>query len=46
MNKITIKFGTKLKPTKQIVINYNFTLLIVYHCNVIVLQMRMRPLFS
>ena len=25
LNKITIKFGTKLKPTKQIVVNYNFT---------------------
>ena len=24
MNKITIKFGIKLKPTKQIVVNYNF----------------------
>ena len=26
MNKITIKFGTKLKLTKHIVVNYNFTL--------------------
>ena len=26
LNKITIKFGTKLKPTKQIVVNYNFTI--------------------
>ena len=26
MNKITIKFGTELKPTKLIVINYNFTI--------------------
>ena len=25
MNKITIKFGTKLKPIKYIVVNYNFT---------------------
>ena len=25
LNKIIIKFGTKLKPTKQIVVNYNFT---------------------
>ena len=25
LNKITIKFGTKLKPTKHIVVNYNFT---------------------
>ena len=25
LNKITIKFGTELKPTKQIVVNYNFT---------------------
>jgi len=25
-NKITIKFGTELKPTKHIVVNYNFTL--------------------
>ena len=25
MNKITIKFGTRLKPTKHIVVNYNFT---------------------
>ena len=28
LNKITIKFGTELKPTKHIVVNYNFTLLI------------------
>ena len=28
MNKITIKFGTELKPTKHIVVNYNFTQLI------------------
>ena len=27
LNKITIKFGTELKPTKQIVVNYNFTIL-------------------
>ena len=27
MNKITIKFDTELKPTKHIVINYNFTTL-------------------
>ena len=26
MNKVTIKFGTKLKPTKHIVVNYNFTI--------------------
>ena len=26
LNKITIKFGTKLKPTKYIVVNYNFTI--------------------
>ena len=26
LNKITIKFGTKLKPTKHIVVNYNFTI--------------------
>ena len=25
LNKITIKFGTELKPTKHIVVNYNFT---------------------
>ena len=25
LNIITIKFGTKLKPTKHIVVNYNFT---------------------
>ena len=25
LNRITIKFGTKLKPTKHIVVNYNFT---------------------
>ena len=25
LNKITIKFGTELNPTKQIVVNYNFT---------------------
>ena len=25
LNKITIKFGTELKPTKHIVANYNFT---------------------
>ena len=25
LNKITIKFGTKLKPTKHIIVNYNFT---------------------
>ena len=24
LNKITIKFGTELKPTKHIVVNYNF----------------------
>ena len=26
LNKITIKLGTKLKPTKHIVVNYNFTI--------------------
>ena len=26
LNKITIKFGTELKPTKHIVVNYNFTI--------------------
>ena len=25
LSKITIKFGTELKPTKHIVVNYNFT---------------------
>ena len=25
LNKITIKFGMELKPTKHIVVNYNFT---------------------
>ena len=25
MNKVAIKFGTELKPIKQIVVNYNFT---------------------
>ena len=30
LNKITIKFGTKLKPTKQIVVNYNFTISILF----------------
>ena len=25
LNKVTIKFGTDLKPTKHIVVNYNFT---------------------
>ena len=25
MNRITIKFGTELKPTKHIVVNHNFT---------------------
>ena len=29
MNKITIKFGTKLKPTKYIAVNYNFTIVYV-----------------
>ena len=40
LNKITIKFRTKLNPTKHIVINYNFTTLsfikrkkkIIYYC--------------
>ena len=26
LNKVTIKFGTELKPTKHIVVNYNFTI--------------------
>ena len=26
LNKITIKFGTELKPTKHIIVNYNFTI--------------------
>ena len=26
LNKISIKFGTELKPTKHIVVNYNFTI--------------------
>ena len=26
LNKITIKFGTELKPTKHTVVNYNFTI--------------------
>ena len=26
MNKITIKFDMELKPTKHIVVNYNFTI--------------------
>ena len=30
LNKITIKFGMKLKPTKHIVVNYNFTLSLYY----------------
>ena len=29
MNKITIKFGTKLKPTKYIVVNHNFTISLI-----------------
>ena len=29
LNRIIIKFGTELKPTKHIVVNYNFTLLFV-----------------
>ena len=29
LNKITIKFGTELKPTKHIVVNYNFTVIVV-----------------
>ena len=27
LNKITIKFDTELKPTKHVVVNYNFTIL-------------------
>ena len=34
LNKIIIKFGTKLKPTKYIVVNYNFT-----HCLIISLSL-------
>ena len=34
LNKIIIKFGTKLKPTKHIVVNYNFT-----HCLIISLSL-------
>ena len=30
LNKITIKFGIELKPTKHIVVNYNFTLMIIF----------------
>ena len=30
LNQISIKFGTELKPTKQIVVNYNFTVPIKY----------------
>ena len=30
LNKITIKFGTELKPTKHIVVNYNFTWVMSY----------------
>ena len=30
LNKITIKFGTELKPTKHIVINYNFTCFVLF----------------
>ena len=30
LNKITIKFGIELKPTKHIVVNYNFTLSLYY----------------
>ena len=26
LNQITVKFGTELKPTKHIVVNYNFTI--------------------
>ena len=29
LNKITIKFGTKLKPTKYIVVNHNFTISLI-----------------
>ena len=28
LNKVTIKFGTELNPTKHIVVNYNFTFFI------------------
>ena len=31
LNKITIKFGTELKPTKHIVVNHNFTTF-MYYC--------------
>ena len=30
LNKITIKFSTELKPTKHIVINYNFTCFVLF----------------
>ena len=30
LNKIIIKFDTKLKPTKHIVVNYNFTVCAIY----------------
>ena len=29
LNRITIKFGTKLKPTKHIVVNHNFTIMFI-----------------
>ena len=29
LNRITIKFGTKLKPTKHIVINHSFTIMFI-----------------
>ena len=31
LNRITIKFGTELKPTKHIVVNHNFTTF-MYYC--------------
>ena len=30
LNRITIKFGTKLKPTKHIVVNHNFTIMFIF----------------
>ena len=33
MNKITVKFGMELKPTKHIVVNYNFTIYIYIYIN-------------
>ena len=37
LNRITIKFGTKLKPTKHIVVNHNFTLVSLnqFRCSIL-----------